>query len=260
VGDTSYGDGTWKVYHSSAKTEGYIDSLGLKISAGDVEKFSIIMTEFEHEDMFGPESGKFLRALVRVAEGTNFTIHTKHWERPLSEMYAVGSKRIKVIGDVFSAGAYYGGGELEIEGKVLLDLGEHMTNGRVEVDGVAIDEYTSIGSGMEGGIIIIRGNIGNCAGNRMKGGIVIIKGNAGDFIGGAEYSVSTPPLPFGRNPWRTDPPNGMEGGTIRVEGNAGKLVGNHMRGGEIHLEGSYVSLGTVYHGRIYHKGKLIVDK
>jgi formylmethanofuran dehydrogenase subunit C len=52
----------------------------------------------------------------------------------------------------------------------------------------------------------------------------------------------------------------MAGGRITIEGNAGKLVGNHMRGGEIRLNGDFVSLGAVKSGKVYHKGKLIVDK
>jgi formylmethanofuran dehydrogenase subunit C len=71
----------------------------------------------------------------------------------------------------------------------------------------------------------------------MKGGCVTVQGDAGNEVG--EF---------------------MHGGIIIVKGNAGSHVGLMMRGGEIHLEGDYGGIGYVEHGKIYHKGKLIVDK
>jgi hypothetical protein len=47
---------------------------------------------------------------------------------------------------------------------------------------------------------------------------------------------------------------------ITVEGNAGDFVGPRMEGGEIHINGEIGSFGDIKHGKIYHKGKLIVDK
>lgn len=53
----------------------------------------------------------------------------------------------------------------------------------------------------------------------------------------------------------------MTGGTIIVEGNGGYDIGMLMEGGEIHINGEYKSISeTMKHGKIYHKGKLIVEK
>jgi hypothetical protein len=93
------------------------------------------------------------------------------------------------------------------------------------------------GHGMEGGAITVEGDAGGHVGDYMRAGIIIVGGNAGR-VG---YS--------------------MDGGTVIVGGNVDGVIGWMMRGGEIRLEGGYGSISDDFkHGRIYHKGKLIVDK
>jgi hypothetical protein len=60
---------------------------------------------------------------------------------------------------------------------------------------------------------------------------------------------------------------GMQKGIIVVEGDVGFSVGCSMEGGEIHVEGEFVDRNDVnwgprdvIGGKIFHKGKLIVDK
>ena len=72
----------------------------------------------------------------------------------------------------------------------------------------------------------------------MKGGELIINGDCVDEVGYV-----------------------MEGGKITVNGDAGQEVGQHMRGGEIHLNGTYKWISRLVDGgKIFHKGKLIVDR
>lgn len=60
----------------------------------------------------------------------------------------------------------------------------------------------------------------------------------------------------------------MKSGTVVLEGDVGVSVGTEMSGGEIHIEGEIGNLEesirrcneTIVHGKIFHKGKLIVDK
>jgi formylmethanofuran dehydrogenase subunit C len=52
----------------------------------------------------------------------------------------------------------------------------------------------------------------------------------------------------------------MKGGVIRILGSTDRDVGFGMIGGEIHVEGAIGSIGNIRNGKIYHKGKLIVDK
>ena len=72
----------------------------------------------------------------------------------------------------------------------------------------------------------------------MKGGEIIIKGNAGRGLGRV-----------------------MSGGIIRVEGDSDLETGVLMQGGELHIDGNVSSIGEdITGGKIFHKGKLIVDK
>jgi len=52
----------------------------------------------------------------------------------------------------------------------------------------------------------------------------------------------------------------MQSGLIEVNGNCNDYVGDKMTGGEIHINGWYGGLGCVKGGKIYHEGRLIVDK
>jgi formylmethanofuran dehydrogenase subunit C len=105
---------------------------------------------------------------------------------------------------------------------------------------------------MSGGKIIIEGKINwACDGiaNNMKGGELIVKGDAGLSIG---YHMS--------------------GGRVVIHGNVilqdecpenfPDLIGEGMTGGEIHINGELegIKIGDVVHGKIFHNGKLIVDK
>jgi hypothetical protein len=45
-----------------------------------------------------------------------------------------------------------------------------------------------------------------------------------------------------------------------INGDVGHALGNNMNGGEIHVNGKIEGLGSPNKGRIYHNGKLIVDK
>ena len=73
----------------------------------------------------------------------------------------------------------------------------------------------------------------------MKGGSITVNGNAKMQCG-----------------------NFMKGGTIFLNGDARDImIGNFMEGGEIHINGDYESISDEFeHGKIFHKGKLIVDK
>jgi hypothetical protein len=85
--------------------------------------------------------------------------------------------------------------------------------------------------------ITVIGDLDFSAGECMEAGRIEIHGDVGDFLG-----------------------NAMFGGVIVVEGNAGHKVGERMNGGKIHVSGDIASVGDVKHGKIYHKGELIVDE
>jgi hypothetical protein len=102
--------------------------------------------------------------------------------------------------------------------------------------------------------LTIHGDAGERFGNEMSEGIIIVNGDASLDLG-----------------------EEMGGGTIIINGNVmlrlecETTIGRQMTGGEIHINGNVYqdaelirsieeNVGEVKGGRIYHKGKLIVDK
>jgi hypothetical protein len=113
----------------------------------------------------------------------------------------------------------------------------------------------ALGYEMVSGMIVLKGDI--CGGGypmafgqtgkKMSGGIIEIFGDVTDYTIG----------------------EGMSGGKIIINGDVGGefmfefgtgLVGEYMAGGEIHINGEHSGIGSVDRGKIFHKGKLIVDK
>ncbi len=106
--------------------------------------------------------------------------------------------------------------------------------------------------------VIVRGDVGDCCGECMEAGSITVDGNVGGFCGshmkGGSITVN------GNAKMQCG--NFMKGGTIFLNGDARDImIGNFMEGGEIHINGDYESISDEFeHGKIFHKGKLIVDK
>lgn len=111
-------------------------------------------------------------------------------------------------------GTEMSGGELIINGNARDSLGVAMKGGMIKVSGYAGDQvgagYFGKPLGMEGGTILIRGNVGCSVGSHMRRGMIVIGGNTGRFTG-----------------------EGMRAGTIIVAGNLGYGAGLGMRRGSI---------------------------
>lgn len=248
-------DGSYRYDWDIDEAMSIIQSTVLQYSSKDVEKFSIALAEFQDEEKFYEKAGMFLSVLINNGKDSDYIIHTSHLVWGPNNLGCRNRKNIIVKGKLGShAGREMEGGTIIVEGDVDLSLGFSMKGGRIVVKGNA-----PYGTGvyMEGGTIIVEGNAGDTIGSHMKGGTIIIKGNAGSSVG----------------------PN-MDGGTIIVEGDAGDYVGysfhsyhnygrsdklgatGAMEGGEIHILGDVGD--TIYEfikgGKIYHKGKLIVNK
>jgi formylmethanofuran dehydrogenase subunit C len=105
-------------------------------------------------------------------------------------------------------------------------------------------ELDKIGSGLDGGTIVVEGNIGNYAGTDMKGGRLDIRGNAGGYLAscmtGGLITVSGS---VGDYVGGTRPGDrfGMLGGTVVIEGSTGTRAGERMRRGVIIVRGKFGS-------------------
>jgi glutamate synthase domain-containing protein 3 len=137
---------------------------------------------------------------------------------------------------------------------IAIDCLGWMNIGHLRIHG---DAGSDLGAFMAGGRIVLEGNAGRRAEIGMRGGTLEIIGNSGDSLG----ALQTYSMPIDQVNQRDGvyvcP---MTGGRITVWGDAGEKIGDFMEGGEIHVYGKIGGLGDVKRGKIYHKGKLIVDK
>jgi len=124
---------------------------------------------------------------------------------------------ISVVGD---AGAYLGfglkAGEIKVSGNAGLYAACEMKKGYLEISGNAGDFLGAAlpgnKRGMKGGTILVKGNVGERAGDHMRRGNILIEGNAGDYCGSR-----------------------MTAGTIAVMGQTGRYLGYAMRRGTLLL-------------------------
>jgi len=119
-------------------------------------------------------------------------------------------------GSVSGIGFRHRKGELRVVGNRALYLGFEMEGGRIVVNG---NVGNFLGKGMRGGVIEVLGNARDWVGLEMRGGRIAVRGNVGSAIGVK-----------------------MMGGEIIVEGNAGFWIGDDMRGGVIRVKGSVRSV------------------
>jgi formylmethanofuran dehydrogenase subunit C len=108
-------------------------------------------------------------------------------------------------------------------------LGFKMNGGEIVVEG---DIGYLAGYKMRGGTVRIKGNARGWLGAKMKDGIIEVDGDAGDFVGGKFMGEK--------------PGKGMRGGKIIIHGNAGSNVGAGMKKGAIIIEGDVGKLVGAY--------------
>ena len=108
-------------------------------------------------------------------------------------------------------------------------LGAGMQGGTLLVEG---DVGAHVGAGMTGGELRVEGSAGDFAGAELRGGLLEVRGRAGDFAGGA-YAGSA---------------RGMTGGIVVVRGGAGAFAGERMRRGFMVVggdAGDHAGLGMI---------------
>ena len=247
---------------------------GLGYSASDVQNFSATLAEFQGENEFQRKAGLFLSTLINNCEDKEFVIHTGHLVERVDYLGSRNTKKITVDGHVGRrVGEWMHGGKITVGGNTGEDAGCEMMGGTITVEGNAGE---GIGLGMEGGAIRVEGSAGDYAGAWMKGGAIAVNGDigrrigwqmdhgwitvdghAGDEVGGGMKGgmIIVEGDSGGRIGWD------MKGGMIIAKGAAGDEAGVQMGGGEICIDGDIGSISEdLQHGKIFHKGKRIVDK
>jgi formylmethanofuran dehydrogenase subunit C len=153
---------------------------------------------------------------VRMGDGQNLRIDGA-CQRLDRIGHAMTAGEILVEGDVGSqAGRLMSGGRLTINGSTGPWAASGMTGGTMEIAAATGDRLggplAGEMAGMRGGVVIVRGNAGDRAGDRMRRGTIIVEGNAGSHTGSR-----------------------MIAGTLIVRGATGPLAGYLMRRGTIVL-------------------------
>ncbi len=135
---------------------------------------------------------------------------------------------IRVEGD---AGSYLAmrmkGGKITVGGSVAAYAACEMRNGALAIGGNAGDFLGAClpgnKKGMAGGVVIVKGHVGDRAGDHMRRGAILIEGNAGCYLGSR-----------------------MTAGTIAVLGQAGEHLGYAMGRGTLLLARAPASLPATF--------------
>lgn len=158
----------WIKYRDADHREGYEFAAGLvggmRYTAKDVERFSIVLVELEGGKNFAYKAGHFLTALINLGRASKYTIHTEYLEE---KPHCIGSRTTK---------------DIIVHGDVGDAVGECMIGGTIIVNGNAND-YA--GFGMKSGRLEIRGYAGFKIADMMKGGEIHLEGeNYGHVVYG----------------------------------------------------------------------------
>ena len=176
--------------------------------------------------------GSFITAMMQKSEDSDFLV----WLPETNEEMIIGNENEKnvIIYDSIYSTVFpeMKKGKAEVFGNVRT-VGKGMVSGEIIVHGRS---FGWVGPDMEGGRIIVEEKA-ETVGCGMKGGEAIIYGDCGHEVGRC-----------------------MSGGKVHIHGNVRHLGTDRTTGGEIHVDGDYITLGDIKGGKIYHKGKLIIDR
>jgi formylmethanofuran dehydrogenase subunit C len=115
-------------------------------------------------------------------------------------------------------------------------IGVYMNGGEIIIRG---NVGMHLGEELKAGRIVVYGNVEGWAGSMMKGGEIEIHGNASDYLG-APYRGCDEGMRGGKITVFGDVGNeagaNMRKGIIRIYGNVGQFVGFRMRGGTIYIQ------------------------
>ena len=217
---------------------------GINCTSRDITNFVIcldkLLTTCDAADSFGV----FVSMLINNCKEKNFIIRTDIMDAPLNHLGYKNRKNLiiengskeTIVGTEMKEGmiiaegnVYCGlcitGGKFIVKGNAKM-VAWNMENGMIIVEGNAHSGASradcAVGSSMEGGHVIIAGNVYGAVGFDMRGGEITINGNCDGDIG-----------------------YGMKGGTIFLEGNYGSLADNIVGGNIFHKGKQIVKNGKV---------------
>ena len=264
--------------------EGYVKALdavrGACFSPEDVDALHVPFMVFHDMEDYPSRAGLFLSALINSGKDESYLLNVDRFgpKMKLCEQDFLKRWIDRLHTDIRHLG-YRNSKNLIIEGNLVNHVGDNMLSGSIVMRGY----YNGgVGLGMENGTITVEGKTGGPIGMNMLGGTIMVECCiGGDGIGmymeggtivirrgavkGADGVGARMNGGYIQANANVDGPVGsdMSGGVIVIRGNVTGfqgVVGSGMTGGEIYMDGEIRKIGDVKHGKIFHWGRLIVDK
>ncbi|NYT06452.1 MAG: formylmethanofuran dehydrogenase subunit C [Methanomicrobiales archaeon] len=188
----------------------------------------VVLAVKERKKPFLPIEAEAILPSAFLDQEAKLTVWKGNKELPFAEVFAVS-----IDGEAESADDV----EIVIRGDSsrIKRIGEYMDGGRIVIEG---DIGMHCGNFMEAGTIEIMGSADAWLGREMRGGSIICRGNAGDYCGSGYRGEK----------------KGMRGGSIEVFGNAGDFTAEMLAGGSIVIHGNAGDMAGVD----MHDGALVI--
>ena len=227
-------------------------------TAADVAAFCQALNRIDGGSGPKLEVSAFLSAIVNAGKEMEYVLPLNHTDGDFPYLGYENKKNVTIIGDVNSIGDEMRSGTIVVHGFVE-DVGQGMKGGQIIIE----SDCESIGNQMEGGEIIVKGSVrkgANYSGGYVgigfgtSGGKIVVSGDCENVM-----NVSQGDITIGGSVKKVGMRN--NGATIRINGDVTDEIGRWMWDGEIHIGGEIPEMMQEFHGgKIFHKGKLIVDK
>ena len=144
----------YRLYYKNPPNEEFNE---IKCGAKDIERFSLVLAEFQEQEGFDRFAGYFLSKLINNSPDREFVIHTCHLSIKINNIGLRNTKEITVNGDL----GEYVGDEMPEEGVIIVkgnarSAGQKLNGGKIVIEG----DVPEIAEEAENGEIHVNGEIG----------------------------------------------------------------------------------------------------
>jgi formylmethanofuran dehydrogenase subunit C len=223
----------------------------------DVFAFSLMVERFDGNEGPKLELSAFLSAVINAGRETDYSLSLFHTDGDFPFLGYRNTKNIIIDGDIGSIGEEMIGGHIAVNGSVR-HTGQFMRDGCIIING----DCGSLGSQMKGGKIVVKGSVRKGTGHGgsycgigfdTSGGSIEVAGDCENVA-----NVSQGHITVGGDVKKAGMRN--NGAIIRIAGSVTEELAKWMWDGEIHVEGEIPRfIGEFHGGKIFHKGRLVVD-
>jgi hypothetical protein len=229
----------------------------IEYSAEDVFAFSLMLNRFDDKEGPKLELSAFLSAIINAGREMGYSLSMYHTDGHFPFLGHRNTKDISIEGDIDCIGTEMRGGTVVVDGSAE-HVGGHMEGGCITING----DCHSLGSNMRGGKIVVKGNVREGLRHRgsycgigfdTSGGSIEVRGDCQNVANVSQGNVTV-----GGDVKKAGMRN--NGATIRIGGSVTEELAKWMWDGEIHVGGEIPRhVREFYGGKIFHKGRLVID-